>query len=81
MNQRTHWREHADFARRLRLRYLYRVVRAIWRRWRGILRIEAELRALDERELADMGLAQGDIPAVARGVFLDAGARKPRRHL
>ncbi len=79
MMQRTQWRERADYARRLRLRYLYRVARAIWRRWRGILRVEAELRALDERELADMGLARGDIPAVARGRFLDAGAREPHR--
>lgn len=78
MNQRTHWREHADYARRLRLRYLYRFVRGWWQRWRGISRIEAELRALDARELSDMGLAPGDIPAVARGVFLETGARRAR---
>lgn len=75
MKRRTTWREDAHHAQRLRLRYFSRVARALWRRWRDIRRAEAELRALDARELGDIGLTPGNIPAVARGLFLEAGAR------
>jgi uncharacterized protein YjiS (DUF1127 family) len=75
MKQRTTWREHARHAQRLRLRYFSRAARALWRHWRDVRHAEAELRALDARELGDIGLTPGNIPAVARGLFLEAGAR------
>jgi uncharacterized protein YjiS (DUF1127 family) len=36
---------------------------------RRISRIARELNRYSDRDLADMGMTRGDIPAVARGVF------------
>ena len=34
--------------------------------WRSVRRTESELNRLTDRELNDLGLSRGDIPAVAR---------------
>ena len=44
------------------------VVRAV-RRWQERERVLGELRSLDDRQLADIGLSRGDIEAVADGKF------------
>ena len=42
------------------------VVRAI-RRWQERERVREQLAAMDDRQLADIGLSRGDIEAVAEG--------------
>ena len=37
-----------------------------YKQWRNFRRTVAELSALSERELDDLGIARGDIPFVAR---------------
>ncbi len=49
-------------------RFLYRHRRAKLRRQQAA-RIATELEAYSDRELAELGLCRGDIPAVARGTF------------
>ncbi|GAC1338874.1 MAG: hypothetical protein NVSMB18_06090 [Acetobacteraceae bacterium] len=44
-------------------------IRRAFARWREVNRIHDELGGLSERELADVGLRRGDIPAVARGTY------------
>ncbi|HEY8611286.1 MAG TPA: DUF1127 domain-containing protein [Roseomonas sp.] len=46
--------------------------------WVQRRRAEAELHALTDRELADIGLTRGDIPFVLRGKFKAAEAPAPR---
>lgn len=58
--------QHAETARR---RLLGRCLARAWRGWRDHwqrLKAEAELRALDERELGDLGLDRGGIAHAAR---------------
>jgi uncharacterized protein YjiS (DUF1127 family) len=38
-------------------------------RWQRRSAIQAELNALDDRTLADMGITRGDIPAIAAGLW------------
>lgn len=80
MKQRTARPEHARYGQGLRLRYSFRMILALWRHWHEVRHAEAELRALDARELGDIGLTAGSIPAVARGIFLEAGARGAVKH-
>ena len=39
-----------------------------YRKWRNYRRTVAELNTLSNRELDDLGIIRGDIPAVARSV-------------
>lgn len=60
------------YAENLRNRYRRRVL-AVW--WRWLMRTlrhrrgAAQLRALDDRALHDIGLSRGNIDAAARGLY------------
>jgi uncharacterized protein YjiS (DUF1127 family) len=51
---------------------------AAWREYRRRHRLEQELRGLDRRQLADIGLTRGDVPAVIDGSYFRDSSR--RRH-
>ncbi|WP_296764733.1 DUF1127 domain-containing protein [Thiobacillus sp.] len=65
-------RTRIEHAERLRYRYRKRLF-AVW--WRWLMRTlrhrkgAAQLRALDERALHDLGLSRSNIEAAARGLF------------
>jgi uncharacterized protein YjiS (DUF1127 family) len=65
-------RTRIEYAERLRNRYR-RWLHAVW--WRWLLRTlryrrgAAQLQALDDRTLHDLGLSRSDIEAAARGLF------------
>lgn len=65
-------RTRIEYAERLRNRYRRRLL-VVW--WRWLMRTlrqsrgAAQLRALDERALHDLGLSRSNIEAAARGLF------------
>ena len=56
------------------------LVRALERIHRWALRraVLAELRTLDDRTLADLGICRGDFRAIASGTYAGANARRER---
>ncbi|MBN8779894.1 hypothetical protein [Thiobacillus sp.] len=65
-------RSRAEYADRLRKRYRRRLLAAWWRWLLRTLRHRrgaAQLHALDERALHDLGLTRSNIDAAARGLY------------
>ncbi len=46
---------------------MFEVLKSRYSSWKQIKRTESALESLSFRELEDMGIARGDIPALARG--------------
>lgn len=49
------------------------------RRWRERQSLRAQLFAMDERQLADIGLSRADIESVVKGVANRDGTRRNRK--